>query len=162
MARNAGHLTGVRGLTWVPLAITTAAAATACRPSRGGGATAGTIAISHAVIPSPDSPVDASAFLQIDNHGSDDTLVFAESPAANAVAVHALVAGQMQPVGPLAIPGGGSVRLEPGHDHLMLTGLRRTIAKGDTVTLTLRFSSGAQVTVKVPVLTYTDAASEFP
>jgi hypothetical protein len=59
---------------------------------------------------------------------------------------------RMRP-GTLAIPAGGSVALEPGGWHLMLFGMTRGLAAGDTVPLTLTCGAGASefpFTVKAP------------
>ena len=68
----------------------------------------------------------------------------------------------MQPVTQIAVPAGGRVLLAPGHDHLMLEGLRHALAVGDTVALALLFNPGGAVTVRAPVLRYTEAVSELP
>lgn len=134
-----------------------------CHPARGGHAAAGGIAVTHAVIPAPPSRSEASAFLVIENQGGESVACTgALTPAADSVLLHRMVGGLMQPATPLEIPAHGAVNLVPGGYHLMLEGLRRPLAIGDTVTLALRFSSGVTVTVPVPVLNYTEAVSELP
>jgi hypothetical protein len=134
-----------------------------CHPSRGGHAGAGGIAVTHAVIPAPASESEASAFLVIENQ-SDAQVAFmgALTPAADSVLLHRLVGGLMQPATPFWIAAHGYVDFVPGGYHLMLEGLRRQLAIGDTVNLALRFSSGVTLSVRVPVLNYTDAVSELP
>ena len=135
----------------------------ACHPSRGGHAAAGALAASHAVMPAPASLSEASAFLVIGNRGDAPvTFIGALSTAADSVVLHRLVGGMMQPAAPLVIPAHGHVNFVPGGYHLMLEGLRRRLAIGDTVTLTLRCDSGDTLAVKVPVLNYTEAVSELP
>ena len=138
-----------------------AAVALACRPDRGGGATAADISITHAVVPAPPSPSEASVFLAIDNLGlAADTLTAARSPEADSVLLHEMVGGRMQVAAALAIPPGGPVRLAPGSYHLMLHGLTRRLAAGDTVTLELHFARAGSATVRAPVLRYTEAVEE--
>jgi hypothetical protein len=60
----------------------------------------------------------------------------------------------------LAIAPGGPVRLAPGSYHLMLHGLTRRLVVGDTVTVELRFARAGLVTVRAPVLRYTEAVEE--
>jgi periplasmic copper chaperone A len=140
-----------------------ALALTGCHPSRGGRATAGDIAISHAVIPASASNTETSAFLMINNHGNRDVaLTSATTPAADSVTLHRSIGGLMQPAGPLTVPAGGYALLAPGAFHLMFEGLKKPLAIGDTVTLTLQFDQGGPVTVRVPVLNYTDAVSDLP
>jgi hypothetical protein len=59
---------------------------------------------------------------------------------------------RMRP-GTLTVPAGGSVALEPGGWHLMLFGMTRNLAAGDTVPLTLTCGQDASefpFTVKAP------------
>jgi len=143
--------------------VALAALLVSCHPSRGGHAAAGAIAVTHAVIPASPSTSEASAFLVINNDGGAPVdFTGALTPAADSVLLHRLVRGVMQPATPLEIAAHGYVNLVPGGYHLMLEGLRRPLAVGDTVTLALRFGSGLTVSVRVPVLSYTDAVSELP
>ena len=138
------------------------AAAASCRSSPGGHAVAGALSITHAVV-TASTGGEASAFLVMQNHGdSASSLVGASAAGADSVAMHDVVGGQMQHVAQIALPAGGRVLLAPGHDHLMLEGLHRPLAAGDTVALTLLFNPGGEVTVRVPVLRYTEAISQLP
>ena len=49
--------------------------------------------------------------------------------------------------GGLALPAGEAVALASGGNHVMLIGLSRPLAEGDTVSLTLGFEKAAPVTV---------------
>ncbi len=134
-----------------------------CHPARGGHALAGSLEVTHAVIPASASPTEASAFMVLTNHGSTAvTFEGATSPVAASIAVHKDVGGLMQPAGPLQVPPGGYVLLAPGSYHLMLEGLVHPLAIGDTATVTLEFDQGGPLSVRVPVLNYTDAVSELP
>ena len=146
----------------VALAVTAAAAAAGCRASRGGHVTAGGLEITHAVVTTT-AAGEASAFMVVDK--ASDTarsLVGASSAVTDSIQMHHDVGGQMQPVAQIDLPAGGRVLLAPGHDHLMLEGLHRSLAVGDTVALTLLFNPGGEVTVRVPVLRYTEAISQLP
>ena len=50
----------------------------------------------------------------------------------------------------LTVPVRGSLVLKPDGDHLMLTGLKRPLKPGETLSLTLKTSAGP-VTVRLPV-----------
>jgi copper(I)-binding protein len=82
-------------------------------------------------------------------------LVSVTSPLAARCTVHEMTMDgnlmRMRALDALQIPAGATVRLEEGHDHLMLEGLKRPIKAGETVSLTLQFvdSKGARQTVKV-------------
>ena len=59
---------------------------------------------------------------------------------------------KMVPVGPIEVPAGGSVRMQPGRLHVMLMDLERPIEVGQTFTLTLHFANASPIAVSVPVL----------
>ena len=140
-----------------------ALASTGCHPSRGGSAAAGPITVTHAVLPAPASTAEASAFLVVANSGSVPAVLRgASSPAADSVRAHRFTGGLMEPAGPIEVPAGGSLRFAPGGLHLMLEGLRRPLAIGDTVPILLIFEPGGAMAVRMPVLNYTDAVSEIP
>jgi copper(I)-binding protein len=129
-----------------------------CRPSMGSSGTMGDIAVSAAAVSAPPEGAPAPAFFRIENHGAvPDTLFHIASPDADSVRLHQVTGGQMQPVPLLAVPAGGAVRLHPGSYHLMLEGLHRSLAVGDTVTLVLSFTRAGDLRFKVPVLRYSDA-----
>lgn len=135
----------------------------ACRPARGGSARTATLTISHAVVPVPASASEATAFMVLKNIGpSVARFASGFSPDADSVVVHRDIGGQMQPVAALEVPAGGSQRFAPGSLHLMLSGLRRILGPTDTVTLVLHFVPGGDITVRAPVLRYTEAISEVP
>lgn len=97
-------------------------------------------------------------FLVIDNEsGRDVRLVGGTSAAAEAVEVHTMVStveGQMMMrrlKDGLPVPAGATVELRPGAEHVMLIGLRRPLAPGDTVPLALEFSDGGTVRVAAAV-----------
>lgn len=58
---------------------------------------------------------------------------------------------KMQKVDKIAVPAGGTVELKPGGLHVMLFGLKKDLAVGDTVKVTLTFTEGGEMTVDAPV-----------
>ena len=58
----------------------------------------------------------------------------------------------MEPVDALSVPAHGTLKLEPGGDHLMVMGLAAPLRLGTELELTLRFDGAAPLTVTVPVL----------
>lgn len=154
-----------RALTSVRASAVAAALALAagCHGSRGGSAAAGSLAVTHAVVPVPASRAEASVFMVIENRsGARVTLVGGTSPDAESVRLDRDIGGQMEPVPGVDIPAGGRMRLVPGSYHLMLMNVGRALAVGDTVTLHLTFEPSASLTVRAPLLTYTDAISDLP
>jgi len=147
----------------VALGLAAAAVAAGCHGSRGGTAAGSGVAVTHAVVPVPASRAEASVFMVIENRGGAQlTLVGGTSPDAEAVQLHREIGGQMEPVQGVDIPAGGRLRLVPGSYHLMLANVGRSLAVGDTVTLHLTFEPNVSLTVRAPVLTYTDAVSDLP
>lgn len=86
-----------------------------------------------------------AAYLTITNEGAEaDRLTRVESATAGRSEVHetatdASGVSRMQATGPLAIPPGESVRLEPGGKHVMLMELKEPLEEGETLTLVLTF-----------------------
>lgn len=91
--------------------------------------------------------------------GKPLTLVAVTTPAAAHAQLHTTTttgggtSGQMKALSHLVIPAHGTVQLRPGGTHVMLTGLRGTVAPGSRIALTFVFTNGARLTATVPVLT---------
>ncbi|MGE0503261.1 MAG: copper chaperone PCu(A)C [Rhizobiaceae bacterium] len=95
-------------------------------------------------------------FMILSSAGEADRLVAATSDRALKVEIHsmAIVDGVMimRPVeGGLEVPAGGSVALEPGGLHIMLMGVGKPFAEGETVPVTLTFEKAGDVDVGFPV-----------
>jgi copper(I)-binding protein len=98
----------------------------------------------------------AVGYLTLVNHGrSPVALVKAESPLARKAEIHrsAMAGGVMSMTATpsVAVPPGGTVRFAPGGYHLMFLGLSKTLAPGDRLPATLRFSDGRQAQVAFQV-----------
>lgn len=100
---------------------------------------------------------NGAAYMTIMNEGgSDDTLLSAETDVAETVELHETTIGendvmQMKPVENIPVPAGGSATLEPGSKHVMLMGLQAGLAVGDTFDLTLNFEKSGSQTVQVEI-----------
>jgi copper(I)-binding protein len=96
-------------------------------------------------------------YLTVANHGrAADVLTGASSPVAAEVGLHrSTVSGGMASMAMvkdgLAVPAGGTARLEPHGYHLMLMGLKGGLAAGSRFPATLRFAHGGEVRVDVEV-----------
>jgi copper(I)-binding protein len=98
----------------------------------------------------------SAVYLIIRNTGPlDDTLLAAHSEVAEATELHhsSVENGvmRMQPSGPLPIPAGGQLTLEPGGLHVMLIGLRQDLSPGSELELTLTFERANDLSLRVPV-----------
>lgn len=97
------------------------------------------------------------AYLAIRNAGeSADTLTAVETPVAAMPELHRteMTGGTMSmaPAGPITIPPGETVRLEPGGLHAMLMKLTEPLEEGKTLPLTLVFEQAGRVEITVPIL----------
>ncbi len=106
-------------------------------------------------------------YMTIENTGDeDDALIGASTDRSQTVEVHEMRVkddvGMMVPHdGPLVIPAGESVSLEPAGLHIMLIDLNEDIRLGDTFDLTLEFEHAGEVTLPVTaVLDVEDAEGE--
>jgi periplasmic copper chaperone A len=104
-----------------------------------------------------EGPVSA-AYMVIENKsGKADRLMTVTSNVADVTEVHEtrqMDNGMMtmQPVqGGLEIPPNGSVTLKPGGYHIMMMNLRQDLIPGQTIKLTLKFQSGKEISLDVPV-----------
>lgn len=106
-----------------------------------------------------DSGLVSAAYLVIINHDSVPvTFIGAASPLADTVSLHEThEMGGMVHMMPLdsaqVIAANDSLVLSEGAKHLMLTGLRRRLAAGDTLPLTLSFEGNRTVAVSAVVRT---------
>jgi copper(I)-binding protein len=113
------------------------------------------------------SPV-AVGYLVIRNHGAAaDKLAGGAADFADSVSIHQMASenGVMRmrdlPDG-LDIPANGEVKLTPGGYHLMFTGLKRPLKKGESVRATLAFEHAGNVSVTFEVGGVGAAAPDDP
>ena len=99
-----------------------------------------------------------AAYLFIHNEGTATALVAASTPAAEVAEVHVMTTDgnimRMKKIDRLPIPEDGSATLQPGGNHLMLIGLRRDLAPGDSLSLSLTFANGQVQTLQAPVVSF--------
>ena len=139
------------------LLVSLAGCGTADRGSPPGSTPSGTVTVSDPwVRPAPTTDSTTAGYMTITNRGStDDALLSATSPVASDVELHETsmdsgMAG-MKPVDRVSVTAGGTVKLEPGGYHLMLMGLSKTLAVGDSVDLELTFEHMGRVVVQAEV-----------
>jgi len=119
--------------------------------------TAGTLTIGHAwARATVGTSRPGGAYFTITNKGAEaDRLTGAESPVARRVELHrsGMEGGvmRMTRIKAIEVPAGGKVALAPGGYHLMLLGLKRPLATGSKVPLTLVFEKAGPVAVEVAV-----------
>lgn len=105
----------------------------------------------------PKGSAVAGAYMTISNKGTaPDRLVGGSSPVAGQFEVHSMVMEQgvakMRPVeGGLEVKPGETVELKPGGLHVMLTGLKQPLEKGQKVKGTLQFEKAGKVDIEYTV-----------
>jgi copper(I)-binding protein len=105
--------------------------------------------------PAPNAPA-TGAFMVLKNPGpAEHKLVKAESPAARVVELHDHIdeggVKKMRPVAAIAIAAKGEAVLKPGSLHVMLIDLKKPLAEGDSVPITLGFDDGSSKRIDAPV-----------
>lgn len=103
-----------------------------------------------------DSGATAAVYFVLTNAAdSSDTLRAVASADAEITGMHVSMQNgrtmHMAPVTSLPVPGMDSVAFRPLGAHVMLTGLRRPLVEGDSVTVTLDFVSGRAIEVRAGV-----------
>ncbi|HET7024769.1 MAG TPA: copper chaperone PCu(A)C [Gemmatimonadales bacterium] len=120
----------------------------------------GSITVTHVVSPEPQRGGPGGAYFTIINDGPDDTLIGVTSPDADTTMMHRStpMGGmvRMEMAAAVPVPAGDTVRFEPGADHVMLTGLHRTLLAGDSLPLTLTFRNAGTLVVSARVVSYAD------
>jgi len=96
-----------------------------------------------------------AGFMTLKNAGDADRVVGASSPVAGRVEMHVTVREgdvmKMRQVQGFELPAGGTFELKPGGAHLMLMGLKRPLAKGEKVPLTLKLEKGGELRLELAV-----------
>jgi periplasmic copper chaperone A len=105
----------------------------------------------------PAGAMSGAVYMTLDNKtNAADRLISASSNVAAQVQIHemSMVNGVMQMrqlADGLPVPAGESVVLKPGGYHVMLIGLKRQLAAGETLPLTLTFEKAGNISVTVPI-----------
>lgn len=104
----------------------------------------------------PPNSTNSAAFMVIKNaHNKDIKLLAAGSEIAARVELHQHVMEEglmkMRQVEEIIIKAGGSVTLQPGGYHVMFLNLKQPLKEGQSVTLSLSFDNGQQLTFDAPV-----------
>lgn len=99
---------------------------------------------------------DMTACYMVITAPADDRLMSVAAPDAASAQLHEMKTenGMMTMAeiqGGLALPAGQAVALAPGGDHIMLLGLSRPLAEGDSVSLTLGFETSEPISVQARV-----------
>ena len=148
------YIAGMIRIAYVLLAIALALGGTAAAEEY----SVGTIQIGNPwTRATPKGSTVAGAYMTLINKGSaPDRLVRGSSAVADRFEVHSMVmdggVAKMRPVdGGLEIKPGETVELKPGGFHVMLTGLKQPLDKGQKIKATLEFAKAGKVEVEYMV-----------
>ena len=143
-----------KGFIWAAIVVA------GCR-APGGRAEFGHLRLSHAVVPGTPAESSTVLFLSVENRGdSVRRLSGLTSPQADSILLFGLFGERLDGID---LPPASQLHFAPGSQRIVLEGLRRSLAKGDTVTVELTLASGEHLTVAAPVrpdIPATGAAAE--
>jgi copper(I)-binding protein len=97
-----------------------------------------------------------AVFLTLENTGTTSrSVVSGTADVAETLELHEMVREgtmmKMSPVKSIEVPAGARTELKPGGLHLMLFGLKRTLAAGDSVRVTLAMDDGSTLAITAGV-----------
>lgn len=99
---------------------------------------------------------NGAVFFTVEHQSPGDKIIKAETDIAAIAELHThIMEGdvmKMRKVDALEIPEAGTLELKPSADHVMLIGLKKPLAEGETFQLTLSFEKSGQRTIDVPVV----------
>lgn len=124
-------------------------------------AEAGLVEVSGAVIAEPLLGERTALYFALTNTGSEpDTLLSVDVGELGSASLHAseTVGGvsRMRPREAVELPPSSRVELRPGGLHVMIEGLTRLLAAGDTVVLSVRMARAGSMVVEARVVPYAD------
>ncbi len=97
----------------------------------------------------------SAAFMDVKNKGAADKIVSAHCDCAKATELHDMKMADgkmlMMQVPAMDVPANGDLKLKPGGYHIMLIGLNRPLAAGETLPIKLKFEKAGEVTVQAQV-----------
>lgn len=136
--------------------------ATACSPRDGSVVSAGDLEVRRAFAFSPPTTSEAAGYFTVVNRGpAPDTLLGISSPLAASAMLHGQVPDggmvRMEHVEAAVIPASDSLVLAPGGMHVMFMSLEHRPQPGDSIAVRLRFARAGEVTLMIPVRSYSDA-----
>ncbi|MCI0753957.1 copper chaperone PCu(A)C [Teichococcus vastitatis] len=117
----------------------------------------GDIAIGHPWSRAAPARITGAGFMTLRNTGGvPDRLLSASAEIATSTEIHSHVRdGEMMRMraveGGIPLSPGEEVALSPGGYHLMLIGLKRAMARGERVPVTLTFERAGSITVELAV-----------
>lgn len=104
----------------------------------------------------PTAPGGTGVVYMTVTSAADDSITGLSTPIADKAEMHRTVKGdggimRMEPVDAVPVKANDAVTFGPGGLHVMLTGLKKPLAVGDSFPLTLTFAKAGAVTVTVSV-----------
>jgi copper(I)-binding protein len=128
-------------------------------------ATSSAISVTSAYVPTPTTPGNTVAYLDIRNNGRADRLIAVHTSVGGTVQMRAPQAGKtnvltMHTVGDIPIPSDSMVRLNPDNGYLLITGAG-PMHDGKAIMLQLTFADAGTVTVIAVVTNPQNGGSSY-
>ena len=103
----------------------------------------------------PPGVTTGAVYLTIMGGDETDRLIGVRTDAAEAAELHTETSTggvlTMKKLAALSVPAGAVVALAPGHEHLMLMGLKGPLRPGERIEVTLTFEHAGDMAIEVPV-----------
>lgn len=129
--------------------------------SPGASARAGALALTDWRATNSIGTAGASLFGRVEST-MPDTLLAVRADGAERVMLHGTSPeGRMVAAGPLVVQPGAPLRLQDRGTHAMIEALGVPLRAGDSLTVHLTFARAGTVTLRVPVVRLTEAATEL-
>ena len=97
----------------------------------------------------------SAAFMEIKNKGAADKIISANCDCAKATELHDMKMADgkmiMAQVPAMEVPANGELKLKPGSYHIMLIGLNRPLAAGETLPIKVKFEKAGEVTLSAKI-----------
>lgn len=126
-----------------------------------------TVTVEDPWIKATDSDMTAMFGTVTNPTAKDRTIVKADADGAGMVQLHETVptsggsTEMREKKDGFPLPASGSTTLEPGADHVMLMGLKKELAAGDTLKVTLTLDDDSTVEVEAPVKPFSGAKESY-
>jgi len=115
----------------------------------------------------PVVPGPAALYVTIHNHtDTPDTLLRVTTPVSDTVHLHVTHRLQdssghefvrMEPVAALPVAADTMFAFQPGGTHIMVSGMKTPVTRGDSIAVTLHFAKAGAIDGKAAVIGYADA-----
>lgn len=157
----AAYIPSMRSLLLVIILASALGCGGPAAPARGATGSVGPITVSHLVAWGLPAAASLTVGLHLTHEGAEpDTLEGAQA-GQQALMLHDVIGGRMVMLDLLEVAPGGSTVLGTGGVHLMGEGVPPALWDAGEVAVTFRFRRAGSLTLRVPILNYSEAMREL-